>query len=72
MDPLIVNLIKELFPQFVQLVVGGIKTFVKTSKALTPEQQEVLLAELDEPDFEDAHFANRLVWDSETGKVEVE
>lgn len=64
-------LVIALFPELVKLIISGVRAYVKTSQVLTPEQQDLLLAELDKEDFAATHYAKKLVRNPETGKVEL-
>lgn len=64
-------IIIALFPEVIKLIIGGIRAYIKTSQVLTPEQQDLLLHELDKSDFEATHYAKKLVRNPETGRVEL-
>jgi len=64
-------LLIAFFPELLKLITGGIRTYIKTSQVLTPEQQDLLLAEIDDANFEATHFAKKLIRNPETGKIEL-
>lgn len=71
MEALIIAFLTEFGPVGAKLIINGIRTFIKTRKTLTLEQQEALLAELDEESFALKNYAKKLRLNVETGRIEV-